>query len=322
MREPDPAQGGRLGTIVAARRPLREVLEQAVLVESLGYESIWVSEGAGRDALTTAAVLAGGTSSIGLATGVIPLPLRTPVTMAMGAAAVAEASGGRFRLGVGVGHRETVGPWYGAGAPTSVARVADYLARTRALLAGDEVEEFRLRGVKLEQPPPLLLAAMSSRLLSLAGRHAEGVVLNWVTPRRVAEIVAELAADRDSAGAPVDVAGSFEIACYVPVCVTTEVDAARAQLARQLRAYGSLAAYRLSLRRSGLGEDADRIESGEPPSTAALDALGAIGPLEAVQRRLGEFRSAGVTLPVLAPVPLPRSGWESMVATWSALAPR
>lgn len=317
----------RLGTALAARQPIDEVRGQATLAESLGYESIWIPEIAGRDAFVTCALLADSTERIGLATGIVPLRSRGATLTAMGAASVAEVAAGRFRLGVGVGHVETVGPWLGRGSPPGIEAVESELRTIAALLRGERLDggdRGRLRGVHHPTPPPLVLAALSPRMAEVSGRLADGVVVNWVTAGRAGELAALARAGRAAAGLPAE---GFEVACYVPVCVTEEVGAARLALARQVAAYGRLRAYARSMSACGFEPEVAELASigkgeEERVPAALLDALAAIGPLDQVRARLDEFGAAGVDLIVAAPVPLPgEAAWPSMVETWTALAP-
>ncbi len=312
----------RLATALAIRGPLADVVEQARLVDALGYESIWVPEIAGRDALVTAAVVGGAVERAAVATGVVPLPARSPVTLAMGAAALAEATGGRFVLGVGAGHPETARSWLGR-APLDLAGVADHLDVVDAVLTSGEVRrpatparpalDFRLRGAHPPGPPKVVLAALGPKMAALAGARASGLVLNWVTADHVPAVVGWAREGAERAGRDPD---ALEVACYVPVCVGDPADARR-ELARQLRAYGSLGAYRRVLAACGIEAPAD---AGDIPAPV-LDALGAHGDEATVRSRLQHFVDAGVTLPVLAPYPTGDDPWASMTATWSALAP-
>lgn len=308
----------RVGTAVAIRGPLQDVLEQAALVDALGYDSIWVPEVAGRDALVTCAALAGDVERARLATGIVPLPSRSPVTLAMGAATLAEITGGRFVLGVGAGHRETGAPWLGRPA-LRVDAVAEHVEVLRAVLRDGRVQraagtslpalDFRLRGVAPPAPPPIVLAALGPRTAALAGALADGLVANWATPAQVGRLARWA---RDAAAAAGRDPDALEIACYVPACVGPAADA-RAELAHQLDAYGRLDAYRRVLVAAGLDAD-DR-------SPAALDALGAHGDADTVRARLDDYGAAGATLVVLAPYPVGDDPWASMAATWAALAP-
>lgn len=297
------------------------MIEQAQVVDALGYESIWVPEIAGRDALVTCALIAGAVERCGVATGIVPLPSRSPVTLAMGGAALAEATNGRFVLGVGAGHPETSRRWLGRD-PLTVAGIAEHLEVVRSVLHEGQVSraagaslpaiEFRLRGAHPPAPPPIILAALGPRMATLAGGAASGLVLNWVTPEHVATVAMWAREGAEAAGRDPD---AVEIACYVPVCVG-DPDDARRELSRQLRAYGSFGAYRRVLAACGIPEPTED----EIPDWI-LDALGAHGDVAAVRAKLDAFADGGVTLCVLAPYPTGDDPWSSMMETWTALAP-
>ena len=229
--------GYAIATALAARQPLEEVIEQAVLVESLGYESVWIPEIAGRDAIVASALIGASTTRLGIATGIVPVRPRGPALLAMGAATVAESTRGRFRLGIGIGHAETLEHWFEAGRPPGLAELERVLVRLRALLGSDardaeragqapsaEPGAERLRGVHHAAAPPIVLAALSEELTRLAARYADGVVLNWVTPQRARELAAIFREAAEAAGRD---ASMLTVASYVPVCVTDDVDAAR-----------------------------------------------------------------------------------------------
>lgn len=322
-----------IATALAARQPLPEVLEQAVLVESLGYESVWIPEIAGRDAIATAALIGAGTTRLGVATGIVPILPRGPALLAMGAATVAESTGGRFRLGLGIGHAETVGGWLDAGAPPRLAEVERTLARLRSLLdaeslgsgqAGARAGGERLRGVHHPAAPPVVLAALSEGLARLAGSLADGVIFNWVTAQRAGMLADVFLQSARASGRDLS---KLTVACYLPVCVTDDVEGAADQVNRQIAAYGRLAAYRRSIARCGFAAEAAKVaELGRDEHALVprglTDALAAIGSEEHVRGRLNEYRRAGVSLVVIAPVPLPgEAAWPSMLSTWSALAP-
>src|SRR6476620_4057754 len=114
-----------------------EVANYAVLANELGYDSINCSHSRARDSFTTLAALATLAPRARLATAVAPIYHRSPASMAQTAATVDDVSGGRFRLGLGVGHRVTMGGWHGQqiGNPTSEMR--EYIGIVRAILAGE-----------------------------------------------------------------------------------------------------------------------------------------------------------------------------------------
>jgi probable F420-dependent oxidoreductase len=89
----------------------RDAMEQAVLAEELGYESVWLTEhhffrhGIISDSLSVLAYLAARTSTIRLGTAVAVLPLHNPVRLAEATATIDQLSGGRLDFGVGKGYQ-------------------------------------------------------------------------------------------------------------------------------------------------------------------------------------------------------------------------
>lgn len=226
-------------------------------VEAAGFASLWTNEAAGRDAMLVCQSWGAVTSTLQVGIGVVPIWTRSPAQLAMATATLQEATDGRFLLGLGVSHPATMGPWHGADWHRPLRAADDTLTILRTLLAGDAVDHgdgvrtarnFRLR---ISPPPPsggLYLAAMGPNMLALAGRRADGVLLNWSSAAEVAgarKVVAEAAA-----AAARDVP---EVAGYVRVAVAADRDVARRALAREVGAYCALPAYAAHFERQGLG---------------------------------------------------------------------
>ena len=106
------------------------------LAERLGYHSVWTAEAYGADALSPLAFLAAHTSRIKLATGVVQIDARTPAATAMHAMTIdALAGGGRTIIGLGVSGPQVVEGWHGAAWGSPVAKLRDYVAIMRKVLA-------------------------------------------------------------------------------------------------------------------------------------------------------------------------------------------
>src|SRR6266850_2592875 len=84
---------------------LAATIDCVKLSETLGYDSVWVTHGLGRDSFLVLAAYAAATSRIGLGNGVVPIYPRHPAAMAQAALTLSELSAGRFRLGIGVSHQ-------------------------------------------------------------------------------------------------------------------------------------------------------------------------------------------------------------------------
>src|SRR3954467_11309475 len=122
-----------LGCFVSTGRSLDTAIERVKLAEELGYETAYLTQVAGRDALTVLAAYALNTSRIRVGTGVVPIDTRAPASMAQTAATIDELGGGRLNLGLGVSHRPVVEGWYGQTIDKPVREMKEDTAIVRAV---------------------------------------------------------------------------------------------------------------------------------------------------------------------------------------------
>jgi F420-dependent oxidoreductase-like protein len=279
----------------------------------VGYESLWVTHGVGRDALLVLGAYGTVAPQVGLGTGVVPIYPRHPVLLAQQALTLSDLSGGRFRLGIGVSHRPAMASALGLdmGRPLEVMR--EYVAVLRGALSG-RVEHAGARyrvswqsGLPTLPPaPPILLAGLGPRMLELAGEIADGVVLWLCAPAYVRDqVMPAIARGRARAGRPV---AGFEIVAAVPAALTVDRSDGLAQFKAELVRYLQLPFYRAMLEASGFGADIAAFDAGSGPGAvsdrmaASLAAAGDFGELE---RFMSAHRNAGVTLPALRPIGFP-----------------
>jgi alkanesulfonate monooxygenase SsuD/methylene tetrahydromethanopterin reductase-like flavin-dependent oxidoreductase (luciferase family) len=282
----------------------------------LGYGAVFLPEIAGRDAFVALAGLAAETRDLLLGTGIVPMTSRTTLLTAMGAATAHERSGGRLVLGIGTG----------AAAPGALERLAEEVRALRALFAGEPTER-RGERVRLSLDPggrvPIWIAALGPRAMRLAGEVADGVLLNWCPPERVAfarERIAEgaRAAGRDPA--------EVTVAVYVRACVEQDGSAALRALRSAAAEYASYGAYARQFRAVGLGEQAAAAASargaGDPDAVPEdlVRAVCLLGERAGALERLDAYREAGADLPVVYPVAVGEPA-PSILGTLLALAP-
>jgi alkanesulfonate monooxygenase SsuD/methylene tetrahydromethanopterin reductase-like flavin-dependent oxidoreductase (luciferase family) len=306
-------------------RDLPPAVELARRAEALGYESVWVTHGLGRDSFLVLAAYGAATTRLGLGVGVVPIYPRHPVAMAQAALTLAETTGGRFTLGIGVSHRATMEAMLGLTLGEPLAVMREYVAVLRGALgpgADFEGRHFHVRwSLALPErpaPPRVYLAALSRRMLELAGEIADGAVL-WLCPPAYVRDVALPALERGRKRAGKTLTG-FEIVAAVPLAVAGDVAAARAAFRAELARYLALPFYRAMLEASGLGEGVRAFDrEGEAPETLA-DALGAVGDPAAARAYVAAYRKAGVTLPAIRPITFPDAPWYQRTleeaATW------
>ena len=206
----DPGTADRL-----RRYGFDEVREVVALADRLGYDSVWLPEGFGRDAVTFLTALGLHTERVRLATGILSTYTRTPTMTAMSAATIDELTGGRFVLGLGVGHEPMTEGGHGVPFDRPITRGRETIEIVRRLLAGERVtyegKVFSTSGAQIDvrpvqQPLPVYLAALKPKMVRLAGEIADGVLLNFSPKEYVEEAVGlvregEAAAGREPARA-------------------------------------------------------------------------------------------------------------------------
>lgn len=299
-------------------RSLDAALERVRLAEELGYASVNVTQLANRDALTVLAAYAAHTHKVRLGTGVVPIYARTPAAMAQAAATVDEISAGRVVLGIGVSHKVTVENWFGSHIGKPVSEMREYVQILRAIFRGEDPPEgerfstrFHFMGFEPRPDIPIYVAALSPKMLELAGELADGVVLWLSHPGYIRDVVVpHVEAGRRRADKDLD---GFDIVAAVPSAVTDEVDGARATLRADLTPYFLLPFYRKMIERSGYEADVrlfdEAMESGDHGSAATaisdgyLENLAAIGPADIAAAAVERYREAGATSPCIGPIP-------------------
>ncbi len=213
----------------------REWFEELV---DLGYTDLWSSEVDGSDAFTPLTLAAAWTPSLRLGTAIVSAFTRGPALLAQSAAALAEAAPGRFALGIGASSDVIVESWNGITFAEPYKRTRDVLRFLRSALAGEKVDAtfdtFTVRGFRLsrppEIPPPLLVAALRPGMLRLAGREADGAIINWLGAGDVPTVAAEVGPGK-------------EIVARIFVLPTEDVGAARAVGRRLIAAYLNVPVY-------------------------------------------------------------------------------
>ena len=265
-----------------------QAAEFAGRVESLGWSTLWLPDTVGRDPFAHIAWLGSQTSTLVFATGIASIFHRHPGPMAQVANTLAEQTGGRFVLGLGVSHAPMV-----AG-----LRKLDYrkpLSQMRDYLAAMDASPYR--GPKPAEPPLRVLAALGPKMLELSRDAADGAHPYWTTPEHTAEARALLGPDK--------------LLCVEQkVVLSTDADAARTAAKTAIGVYADLPNYRNNWLRLGFTEDeitqrADRF----------VDAVVAWGDADTVRARLQAHRDAGADHVCVQPLSVD----GPLVLDWRAL---
>lgn len=261
---------GKLGVWTAQTAlSAADAAAQARRVEAWGYGALWHPEPAsGRNVLAHAGLLLSQTTSLVVATGIASIYARDAITGAAGQLTLAEASEGRFLLGLGVSHVAAVrerGQVYGKP-----------LESLRAYLEAMAAASVAYRGPRPAETPPTLIAALGPKMLELGAELADGVHSYNVTPEHTATARRIL--------------GPGKLLCPEQmVLLETDPDkareAARARLSISLR----IANYRANWLRQGF-TDEDLDGRG---SDRLVDGMVAWGDEDAIRARLQAHWDAG-----------------------------
>ena len=316
--------GLKLGvTVGAAGRDGAQLTELAQRAERLGCDSLWSGEAYSIDAVTPLTWAAACTSTIGLGTGIMQMPGRTPAMTAMTGLGLAELSGGRFRLGLGLSGPRVAEGWHGAPTDRPLQRTREYVDVVRQVLAG--TDPVALAGECYQLPyqgpgasglgaalrpmlptshaVPIYLASMGPRNLRLAVEIADGVLpILWNPVRWQDAYGADLfAGARDG----------FDLAPQVWVSLGDDLAACRDDLRQHIAFYvGAMGPvgknfYAEVVRRYGYEEVVDRVAAcyaeRRGPEAAAhipdqlVDEVGLVGPRSHVAEQLDRWRDSPVT---------------------------
>ena len=319
-----------LGISIASHSglPASAVGELAGAAERAGFGAVFVAEGHG-DALALCHPVAAATRRVRVGTAIANAALRPPVLAAKTAAQLDQAAGGRFILGLGVGNA-VMNARFGLSPFAPLEMVEEYVEVVRSVLGGGtgyDGQLFRTGTIPLDSPParaglPVWLGALGPRMLALAGRIADGVILNLMTPGQAGQAARVV---RDAARTAGRDPTSVEVACVVHCCLSDDpaaaAAAARAVVPRYVLHPAIPGLFGELDGGPSLGGVRELVLAGDRAGAAGLvpqpvaDGFVAWGDGGQVAARLAEYRAAGVDLPVIFPMPVGRDwGYEQTIA--------
>jgi alkanesulfonate monooxygenase SsuD/methylene tetrahydromethanopterin reductase-like flavin-dependent oxidoreductase (luciferase family) len=286
-----------LGIIPGAGWRASEIRAIAREAEDAGFDAIVTTE-VNNDALATAQLMAEATCAIKTGTWIASIHMRHSYAAAKAAALIAEASGGRMILGLGVSH-QPVNAALGAEMASPLEALRRYTNEVAGWLRG-EGPTTHLPQVPAPEPVPIYLAAMTSPSVELAGELADGVMPFMWSAERVAR--SKLWAARGRAKAPGR--APLDIAHGIPTFIGDDIGALRDAARSNLALFTTFPFYQRMFRASGFVEEAAKAEAGAGGASLSdrmLEAICLIGPVSRCREQLAAFRAAGVDLPILSP---------------------
>ncbi len=294
--------------------------------EELGYDDLWSGETPnGTDGFTPLALAAPVTERMRLVTGVVNPYTRGPAVLAQTAAALQEASNGRFVLGLGTSTEVTVERFNGFRFERPLAHLRQAVQALRPVLSVPAERGFG--GLRLERPVsrrvPIILAALRPRMLALAAEVADGAFTNFLPLSGLPRVVDALREGERAAGRQ---PGSTELACRFFI-VAGPAEEGIAAVRPMFAAYGSVPAYANFFRWLGWGEQlqpmldayaaGDRARAAALAPTELIREIFVFGTPAQIRARIERFLAGGITTAVLAPLATP----EGQAELLEALAP-
>lgn len=290
-------------------RPAAENLEVAKNADRLGFTELWIGEMATFDAFAFATAAGLATEHIGFNIGPLAVSVRSPMTMAMGAASVAALTGRPVGLALGASSTVVVEEWHGRPRQRTAKHLDETAQIVRGLLAGEKVdfsgELASCHGYRLRLdavPGPLTVAAFGPAAVRVAGRRADRMLLNMVTPASLARLREQMLAAAAEAGRPAP-----KVAVWLSCAVDPQPEAVQ-QLLRAIVGYLAAPGYAEMISEAGFAELVEFARTRPHPRDllAAMPdelvaAIGLVGSQAAISERLEEYRAAGADEVCLVP---------------------
>ena len=291
-------------------RPDLEAVQVAEAARQAGLTGLWIGEMASFDAFALATAIGTRTTGLRLKLGPLPISVRTPVAVALGASSVASLTGCEIDVALGASSPTIVTGWHDREWLHSAARMRENIRCLRPMLRGEPADHdgryLRSHGFRLRHPLPhtrIGVGAFGPKMIRLAAELADEVVLNLATPQRVAEVRHEV----DDHAAATD-RGAPHVTVWVPVALRPG-EASLRQTANQLAVYLAPPGYGEMFSELGFPGLVERARGGARRSELAAaipfelaEQLGAFGSPEQIAARLRAYLNAGADTVAVVPV--------------------
>ncbi len=272
--------------------------------EAAGYTDLWSGETNGPDGFTPLTLASAWTEKVRLGTGVVGVMQRGRALLAQEAAAVADASGGRFALGIGASSDRIIEGWNDMPFEKPLTKMSETIDFLRTALSGERADG----GFKLERAPaetvPIILAALRGKMLRLAVEKADGAFTNFLPLAGLPKVAEQLEEAPDG----------FELLCRF-FCIPGEREQVEPLARFMFSSYITVPVYEAFYRWLGYGEriDAmveawnakDRQKAAEEAPWDLIEEMFIFGEPAQMKDRLNAFVEGGITLPVITPITTP-----------------
>jgi len=276
--------------------------------ERSGYTDAWSMEVDGIDCFAPLAAIAQATK-LRVGTAIANVYTRGPATLAMSAAGLAELAPGRFCLGIGAGSAPIVEFWNGGKFARPATRVRETIAFLRQAFSGERVtfegETFTVKGFRFSRPPkeaiPIHVGALRPMMLRIAGKYADGAIVNWLAAADAKKSVAVVRKAAQEAGRNPD---DVEITARLFISVDPPSPVVDTGIRRHINAYLNVPVYKAFHewlgRSAALGPMWDAWASGDRKGAVAavpqevINDLIVLGSPDEMKAQVQRYFDAGV----------------------------
>ncbi len=301
----------------------RSTIDYIRHIEDLSIQAVWMTTGPGHagpsinmDALTVLAAAALRTDRILLGTSIVPILPRHPIVVAQQTQVIHELSGGRFRLGVGTGHKQTMNTAIGDPFQSPLEHLREYLRILKALFKDGKVDfEGRFYQAHVGTPSPIdvpvMASALGPRSFQLCGAESDGAI-SWLCSWKYLRDVAlpRMEKGAEEAGRPVP-----PLLAHVPVLADASINQVRQAMREHVATNPRNAEFANMFRAAGFPE----VDEGKW-SDAMIDAVAIYGDEDRVIDGLRRLVSIGTSEIVASPIPIGKDTKGSIDRTINVLA--
>lgn len=312
----------KLGVYLNAQHPadadparcFAEMVEQVRLIRQVGFDSIWSGEHHITDGfhyfplLPMLQRLAAEAEGLEIGTNIVLLPLHNPIEMAEICAFLDVISGGRFRLGVGLGYRTEEFAMFGVPMKERVTRLSESIEIIRRLWSEDNVthkgrhwqfENLTIRPRPSQKPrPPIIVAAQVDQGIERAAKISDGWCI--VPISQVDEVAGQIKLFKSAREAAGLAPSEHIVRLYEAACAPDEETALRRAAPFLVAKYAAYASWGLP------GLDFDRSSRPEEQLKSLAKNRFGVGSPEQVVEALMAQHAIGVTHVTM------RTSWPGM----------
>ncbi|RLA45557.1 MAG: hypothetical protein DRR06_07010 [Gammaproteobacteria bacterium] len=309
-------QKRRVAVTLPAGPQVSDTITRVKWAEANGYTDAWFADAGAPDALTTAAALASETSTLRIGVAVTPVFTRTPAVLAATANTLGQLLPGRFVMGLGSSSQTMMENWHGQEFGKPLTRVKNTAIMVRSILNGEK-SNFDLDGLRshgysqaqMDNPPPIYIAALRSKMIEMATEVGDGVIFNLWPQRALPRMIEHAKHGAQNAGKDWT---NVEIVNRAMVLITDDKASARDLFRAAFAPYYATPVYNAFLAWAGFTEAAqtitegwaarDRAKTGGALSDAMVDEIAVIGSADECRERLIADMAAGIDTQIISPL--------------------